>query len=210
MWLDILIAAVFALSTAQGLRKGFAFSLFHSIGLVASVILGYFLYPSFGNLLRRFTGLYDNIHRWLVIKIGGNNPGRIASFLKDLPKPLQEAAENAERTITASISSGLTDFMFNIFSFLLVVVLIRLLLILLPALFSKKHHHGLIGFIDGFFGLLFGAGRGILIIFLLLALLVPLISIIKSDIITNALEASILAQPMYDSNPIFLWLKGFL
>jgi hypothetical protein len=82
--------------------------------------------------------------------------------------------------------------------------------LLFSSLFSKKHNDGIIGFLDGSFGLIAGAIKGLLLIFILLALLVPVISLSSGNGLASALEASRIAGTLYDNNYLLLIVKTHL
>ncbi|MDD2216047.1 MAG: CvpA family protein, partial [Eubacteriales bacterium] len=99
---------------------------------------------------------------------------------------------------------------FQIISFLAVVIGIRLLFILLSSLFGKKRNKGITGFVDGFFGLIVGMLKGAILVFLLLALLVPVIGLSGGDFLADSLRDSSIASTLYDNNLILLIIKDLL
>ena len=127
-----------------------------------------------------------------------------------MPLILQEVIDSIKVSVTTAIASGIADFVFKILCFILVVIIIRLVFLLFSSLFSKKHNDGIIGFLDGSFGLIAGAIKGLLLIFILLALLVPVISLSSGNGLASALEASRIAGTLYDNNYLLLIVKTHL
>ena len=209
MWLDIAVAAVFVFSTAMGIRKGFVQTFIHAAGWLLALVIGYATYSPVAEFLKTKTGLFDYLQLKVATRLNAQGGDSLDSFINALPHALGETVEAAKFSIATTIASGITDFLFNLLSFLLVALAIRFLLYLLSALLSKKHRGGVTGAVDGFFGLLAGALKGILVIFLLLALMVPYLGISGNETLTAALEDSAFAGMLYDNNPIFLALHDF-
>jgi len=210
MWLDIVIAIIFVLSTAQGYRKGFVYTFIHTAGWILAVILGFAWYPRVAAFLYDKTDYYDSIHKKIAEKVAEKGSAVADPVSDSLPTILRDVLDFAEGAVTNALADGLSGFLFNVISFLVVVIAIRFIFLLLSSLLSKKHNEGFPGFIDGFFGLIAGALKGIILIFLLLALMVPVISLSAGDTLTIALEDSRIAGMLYDNNLIFLIVKDFL
>lgn len=199
MWLDIIVAAILALSVSLGVRQGFAYSFFHSLGLIFSVFLAYFTYKPVTAFLSQRFEFYNSFEEWVFLRLESRNL-TFFQFAETLPGPLQAHLNRAESTI----DNILPPLIFSILCFILLVFTYRFILLLFTFIMSKKHHDGSVGFVDTLLGFAFGAIRGILILLLLLALIVPANAIIKSDFIIAALEDSVLARFIYENNPIFM------
>ncbi|MDD3350277.1 MAG: CvpA family protein [Eubacteriales bacterium] len=210
MWLDIAVVVIFLLSTAQGLRKGFVQTFIHAIGWLLALVISYASYPFAASFLKDKTGLYDFLHLSILSRLSDGGSAESDSIINGLPLLLKSPIVAIQDSITATLATGLTDFLFNLMSFLLVALIVRAILLLLSSLLSKKRHGGVTGFVDGLFGLLAGAAKGILLNFVLLALLVPIISFSSGDAIMTALENSMIAKTLYDNNLLFLIIHDFL
>ncbi len=210
MWLDIVIAVIFVISTAQGLRKGFVQTFIHAIGWLLALVVSYACYPFVASFLREKTGFYDFLHLKIITRLNEGDAGTSESMITNLPRMLRTTIESIQTSILETLATGLSDFLFNLISFLLVAFLIRGLLLFLSSLLSKKNRGGVTGFVDGFFGLLAGAAKGIILDFVLLALLVPVISLSAGDSIATALQSSTIASTLYDNNLLFLIIHDFL
>ena len=143
-------------------------------------------------------------------KLSANATETTDPITSGLPTVLQDVIESAENAVTSALADGFSGFLFNVISFLLVVLAVRLVFLLLASLLGKKNQDGVIGFVDGILGLAAGALKGILLIFFLLALLVPVITLSGGDFLTESLVASKIAGPLYDNNLILLIIKGSL
>jgi uncharacterized membrane protein required for colicin V production len=209
MWLDVLVALIFLFSTAQGLRKGFVQTFMHAVGWLLSLVISYACFSQVAAFLKSKTGFYDYLHLKVVARISASASSSTDSILSGLPHILSSSLKSVQTTITETLANTFTDFFFNLMTFLLVAILVRMILYIITSGLGKKHG-GVIGFVDRVLGLLAGAVKGIILIFILLALMVPASSLSAGDALSNALKDSTIASMLYDNNLIFLVIHDFL
>ena len=210
MWLDIFIAVVFVLSTAFGYRRGFVHTFIHTIGWILSIVIALAFHGQASNFLRSNTAFYDALKMKIEDILLEKSAETTAPIVERLPKLFVNAAESAEETLSTLMTDGISDFLFNMVSFLLVILAVRVVLLIVVELLSKKKRNGLIGFVDGVLGLAAGAVKGVIIVFLLLALITPLIGITSDDLLTDQLADSRIAGTLYDNNLILHVIKDAL
>lgn len=210
MWIDIVVAAIFVLSAASGYRKGFIHTFIHTAGWLLSLVLAYAWYPRAAEFLREKTDFYNAIYGKMFERITEEGASIVDPLSGNLPVVLADILESVEKTVTTALAGGLSLLLFNVLSFLLVVVGIRIVFLILLSLLSKKNREGVTGFFDGVLGLLAGSLKGIILIFLLLALLVPVISITGSQALPDALADSRIAGTLYDNNLLFVIINDFI
>ncbi|MDD4593395.1 MAG: CvpA family protein, partial [Parabacteroides sp.] len=133
MWIDIVIALIFVLSTAQGYRKGFIYTFIHTAGWLLAIVLGYVLYPHVSAFLLDKTNFYYGIHEKIADKISDRGSAIIDPVSDNLPTIFGNVVDSAEQAITSALTDGLSDFLFQIISFLAVVIGIRLFFLLLSS-----------------------------------------------------------------------------
>ena len=208
MWMDIVVALIFVISTAAGFRRGFLHTFLHTLGWVLSIALSFVCYTAVEGFLRANTNLYGILYDKIAQRTAEQGSYAASSFTAGMPSILQDFIDSIKNSVAAAIASGVSDYLFKIICFLSVAIVIRFIFLLLCSLISKKHNDGLLGFIDGIFGLLAGAVKGLLLIFLLLAFLVPIISLFPGDSLITTLESSKIAGVLYDNNYLLLFLKG--
>ena len=202
MWLDAILAVIFILSLVHGWKKGFVRSVSHFVGWIAAIILGFSLQDKMANFLLEHTRLYERLHTTIDIKLA-DPESSLSSFFENFPKVLEGPLNGIMDSVGEAASSGLAGILFNIISFLLVVIIVKIIVFIIASFFGKKKRRSLLGFADGVLGLILGAVRGLIFIYVLLALMVPVMNISSGDLLKSGLESSFVAKPMYDSNPIF-------
>jgi uncharacterized membrane protein required for colicin V production len=214
MWLDILILLIVILSMAHGYKNGLIRTVLRAFGWLFSIASAVLIYPHVCAWLSANTNLYDNIRQGLEARFSAHASARAGVILEDIPAVIAKAAEDLASAFAVSVSNGLAAVCFKVLVYLALVFAVKLLASLLSLLFSKRSRgKGILGGIDGLLGLVFGAVRAMLIVFVLLALILPvslLISESANATVSNALFSSMFAGRIYDSNPLLLPIGGLL
>lgn len=211
MVFDIAIAVIVIFSMVFGLRAGFIYSFLHMIGWALSIVLAFVWAPKLKELLLEKTGIYDSIYRTLSERF--TDAVSVERVAASLPSVLKDMVDSLAKLASNAAASNAADFFFTVTAFLLVVIAVKLILSLFISLLSKKYHGGVRGVIDGIFGLLIGFIKGIFIVFVLLALMIPVLGLFDSQLINVAnetLDASYFARTLYDNNALALIIRDFL
>ncbi len=181
-------------------------------GWLLAIILGFVWSPKAKAFLLDKTDYYDSIHKSLAERF--SSAVSAENFFADgFPKILQGVVEKMSRAAADSFADSMTELLFTILSFIAVTLLIKLILWLVIGLFSKKHAGGLTAFLDGLAGLCAGLVKGVLMVFVLFALMVPVMSLASSQFalsFQNWLADSTFACDLYDNNLIILIVRDFL
>ncbi len=212
MVMDIAVIVIIVLSIALGIKTGFVRTFAHAVGWILSLVLGFAFATPVAEFLKSKTAVYDTILETLTEKFVGAT-SNVTESLNALPRILADSFANLTHTITVNAATNIADFVFIVLSFLIVVVIVKIVLLIFVELFSRKNRDGVIGFADGLFGALAGALRGFVIVYILLALLVPVLNLIDSsalDTVVGWLGSSYIAGDMYDNNLILLIIRDFI
>ncbi|MDR2296126.1 MAG: CvpA family protein [Clostridiales Family XIII bacterium] len=214
MQLDILIILIVFASAMIGYRSGLVRTVLRAFGWLLSIAIAALLYPYANELLSANTDVYDNIRSGIEARFSAHVSAKAGVFLEDVPNVIAEAVNKLVSTFSVSVADGVAAVCFKVFVYLALLLAVKLLAFLLSLLFSKRSRgKGLIGGIDGILGFVFGAVRGMLIVLVLLALILPvslLISESANAAVSDMLFASAFAGKLYNGNPLLLLTGGFL
>jgi uncharacterized membrane protein required for colicin V production len=214
MWVDGIIAIILVFTIIQGYRHGFVHTFIHTVGWILAVVLGFVWYPHVIDFLKGKTEFYDSIHGKIAERIAENTGSAADSAMTGIPEVIRDlldkAVDSATTALANSMSDNLTNLIINLIGFLMVALAIKLVLMALTFLFSKEKNSGIIGGVDGFFGLLAGALRGALLVYILLALMGPITSLSGSHFLIGQIDGSVAGSYLYDNNLILQIVKGFL
>ena len=212
MVLDIAVILILAVAMVQGFRNGFVYTFLHMTGWLLSLIVSFVLSPKARIFLLENTDYYDSIHDAIVEKFSSAIDAS-DFFANGFPKILQNAAERMSLAAADSLADSMTELIFTILSLLAVTFLAKLILWLVIGLFSKKHVGGLTAFLDGTAGLCAGFVKGMLVVSVLLALMLPVTALASEQFALTFqgwLADSSFACDLYDNNLILLIVRDFI
>ncbi|MBR2511543.1 MAG: CvpA family protein [Firmicutes bacterium] len=206
MIIDLVLITIMVICLVLGFRKGFLYTIVHSLGWLISLAGAFFLTDPVSGFLKEHTEIYNRIYRLMLGNFSG--PADSASTYYDsLPDVIGEKAAETTNDITESLAATFADAIFAILVFVLIFLVIKIILWLILRGFSKRHRDGLSGCFDGILGLAAGAIKGAILVLLFLALLMPFINFVSpdsADAVMQSLQQSYIAGFLYDHNVILL------
>jgi len=211
MILDILIAVVVIMAMVLGFRAGFLYTFLHTIGWIISLVLAFVWTPKASGFLLENTNLYERIHGAMSVKFA--DAFAVERLAATLPSLLKDMISSLSRLASEAAANAVSDFLFAVTAFLLMVILIKLALFFLISLLSKKKNAGFRGVIDGLLGLIMGFIKGIFVVFVLLAIMIPILGIFDTGLasaVCDSLDSSYFARTLYDNNIFVLVVRDFL
>ncbi len=209
---DIFIALIVLWSMVRGYTQGLAYTLVHATGWVLAAALGFAFTPKLQEWLTNETGLYTMIREKLLMKFTDSAADMTETF-NSLPAVLAEGIGDLKDMVTSSLATRAADIVFTILCFIMIILVVKLVLGLLVLLVSKKNRKGMTGAVDGVLGAVGGFVTGVIMVYIMLALMAPLTAIADPNIteaLNNAIDHSSLTKEMYDNNIIMLIFKDFL
>jgi uncharacterized membrane protein required for colicin V production len=207
MILDIIIVAIILISAYVGKKTGFALTVINFTKWIAIIVLGII----FTRPIKAFLTDNTTMDEWLYKKL---QETLLETSDFKYPEFFPENLTNINESIAGNMANSVVGVFMTLMSFLIVLLFIGLIAIILSAIFSKKHNKdNIIGATDGFVGLAFGLLRGILIVCIILAVMIPATGFImpdKLEAVNKALSDSYIAIILYDNNPLLLFLNNYL
>lgn len=211
---DICMCGICLASALTGMRKGLFLTVISLFRWVLCIFLAYLGTPYIKALLLQSTALKANLASHLSVGIHSLFGEHAYSFLSDLaPAPASQTTSSSgaapvplEEDAATRLADSVSDMLISICAFLLLfVVLLLVSRILIHAMSAGHQRESLVSKADGLLGLLFGVGRGLVFVCLLLLIIFPLLSLIGPDLSAPALEGlqqSHVAGMLYFNNPI--------
>lgn len=204
--IDIILFSILVVIMAISYRNGFISTFLHLVGWIISISCGFFFSPRVKEYLISKDYFYTSINDKLLDKMPqGSTQGSFESG--GIPNLVGNFANNVTNTVSANIASSLTELIMVIISFLIVVILVKLFLYFITIIFSKKNRKGPTGLIDGLLGLAFGFFKGMIVLYIILAIMIPVINLASPEntfAILTSLDSSVLAKDLYNNNPLLL------
>ena len=205
MKMDITVIVIFALTIFLTMRKGFIGTIAGFMKGILSVAAAYFLASPLAALIEGS-------------KIGEATEYRISEALSTkldsseifstLPAMFKQGAESAPSGFIATSAAEIHHAAWIVLSFALILIVVRIFLGLMVSMVkSSRDKEGFTGTIDWILGLIMGMILGLIVVFLFLALLFPVASLIVPDRaqdIMSWFDGSFFAQDLYDNNLLLL------
>ena len=206
MIIDVVLFSVLVVIMAISYRNGFISTFLHLVGWLISLSCGFFFAPRVKEYLISKDFFYTSINDKLLSKMPqGAPPGSLES--EGIPNLVGDFVDNVTDTVSTNIASSLTELIMVIISFLIVVIAVKLFLYFITIIFSKKNRKGPTGLIDGLLGLAFGFFKGMIVLYIILAIMIPVINLTSPEntfAILTSLDSSVLAKDLYNNNPLLL------
>lgn len=212
MILDIIVIVIMVLCMVFGFRRGFVHTFVHTLGWFGAMIAAFFFTSQLKDLLTEKTTLYDQIFTMFSDKLSLSTDS-VTSSAATLPLILNRSVNSATAEASNLLSTKLADLTMTILCFVIIFIVVKALLFFITLAFSRKQNKGFVGFFDGLLGLVAGMIRGIIFVFIFLALLLPITNLVSpasTQLILNSLSASYFSRTLYDSNFIVLIINDFL
>lgn len=206
--MDILAAVILLFSLIRGAQKGFAKTLLSFMQWFICIVAGFFLCASAKEYIIKHTSLDEAINSYILDQI--TTTIEESTPYNAMPDLFSAWINDESSNFVYGTAASLTDVLLTVLSFIAVIIVTKIICSVFVLIFSKDYHDGLIGFLDGLVGLLFGAVRGILLIFLCFAVMVPLLSLMPTEVsepIKTAMDQSYAASAIYDDNLLLILVR---
>ncbi|MDR0852694.1 MAG: CvpA family protein [Clostridiales Family XIII bacterium] len=210
---DILIALILLLFAFLGFKNGLARTLVRLISWVLAVIVALLSCGFLENYVKVHT-LIDEYYFEKVLRICSTFYEKYTSGItEELPEPISDTVDTVGEKFVSETSQRIAGIAFAILIFIIIILFVKLLFFIVERLFSKKYNDGFVGAVDGIVGLILGFAQGAVVVFLLLALILPLSYMINESIyeaVHNTISHSFYAEYLYNNNPILRLAGGEL
>ena len=211
---DIVAGIIMVLLIAWGMRKGFVKSVFSLSSLLLSLVLALTLYPVVSDFLTESV-VADyvrlNVYQVFDSKADEAPATEDPDVMLNLPGSLQKTMTNAV-TETAdalqdTVANSVANLAINLLSILIVFVLVKLILLVLSKLLGAVARLPVIRTANKLLGGIVGGVYGILLVYLILALLTFTTTLNTFNKPTKLVIESKYVSTMYNQNILLNFLK---
>ena len=224
---DIIILVVIAVNVLLGLYRGFISGVLSLAALIGSALLAFMLSGQLTAFLESSTALVDTLMYYTdagsripnldlsLLSVAEVTEGALAQILEmaGLPAAFETAfIENlglasGAQTISAVLSQTIVSVSLSIISFLICFFLAYVVMTFVIHLIAYVFELPVLRHLDSLVGGVFGLIRGVMMVFVLFALVPIILAVVPVDFVGEAVEASQLA-PYFDSRIILQVLRG--
>jgi len=224
-WVDIVILIILTINSLVGVKNGFIVSIFNLIGFIVAYYIAKFNYPIVVEYITKNPDIFNRIKEFVITKVQpiiekSTNLGEGSTILKGLKLPelvtgnvannsIQDLyLQNMTDTVTNVVAETLTNIVINIISFLIVFFVSWIILAIIVKVLDGFVSLPILKQFNKLLGLGVGFLKGILIVFLILAVLTPVISFSPNGAIANGVFDSEIGCYLYNNNILLRYLKN--
>ena len=194
---DLIIVAIIALFTFLGYKRGLVKLAFHLCTFLIAIILAFVLYKPVANLVIEKTGLDESIETSIVNRFvsQGLSEDSPATLTSVIPSIFLKSGEGTVKTVAVAISHASIE----IVCFLGIYFIVRIILRFITALADLIAKIPLLKQFNEVGGIIYGVLEGLLIVFVILAIISLIAPLLDSSILSY-INDSIIGSFLYNNN----------
>lgn len=203
--LDIILLAILVLSLFFGYRKGLIGVVFNLCALLVAIIITWILYTPITNVVIKNTEIDDNIKNVIIEKrVIQNNENKkdengVNKYIQEyVTSPITNKANDVVEETAKIVSEKVVAIGVAIVLF----IVVRIGIILLKFVVEGIAKLPIIKQFDKAGGIVYGAIRGMFIIYIFLAIMFFVMSVNNSGMISNLINTSLVSKYLYANNLI--------
>ena len=203
--LDIILLAILVLSLFFGYRKGLIGVVFNLCAFLVAIIITWILYTPITNVVIKNTEIDDNIKNVIIEKgVIQNNENK--KYENGVNKYIQEYVTspitNKANDVVEETAKIVSEKVVAIGVAIVLFIVVRIGLILLKFVVEGIAKLPIIKQFDKAGGIVYGAIRGMFIIYIFLAIMFFVMSVNNSGMISNLINTSLVSKYLYANNLI--------
>lgn len=204
--IDLILVAILISSIALGYKKGLVGVIFNICAFFVAIVATIVLYKPVSNFIINNTEIDDKIRNTIMEKYGAtetedstSKASGIASFIENT---IQKAENQTRQEAVESLANEISIKAVQVAVALSLFIVIRILLIFLRFITESIAELPILRQFNGAGGAIYGALRGILIIYILVNILYLVVSINQNGKIQEAIDNSHVTKYLYEHNLI--------
>ena len=200
---DIVILAIIVLCIIIGYVRGLTGSLIKIVSFVLSLIIAFVLFVPVSNVIINNTEIDENLEasiRNMIIQDEQNENENMPEAITDyIGQQIDQAADDAKEAIVDSTARDVSLTIVKAGTWIALFIIARILLIFLRFITSLIAKLPVIKQFDKLGGIIYGLLEGLIIVYVLLAL-ISFISPMLNGTLANAIDESFVGSMMYNNN----------
>lgn len=212
--IDLIVIGIILLSTFLGYKKGLIGVAFKIASFIIAIIITLILFKPISNFIINNTEFAQTIENTIVQKLSTAEieNGQIKQENSNLPEVivnyinvgLQNTVNEAKDSIVKIVARNLAETIIDIIVIIGLFIITRLLLLFAKAILEAISEIPIIKQFNKAGGILYGILRGLLLIYLTLAIISLLLPMLDKTAILNIINNSILTKILYNNNIILM------
>ena len=207
---DLIIILIFAIFIFLGYKRGLTGSILKILSFIIALVISFILFKPVSNFIINNTLIDEKIEESIVkiVEKDADEEGKIEEENTDLPqsmvnyinKSVQNAANEAKKTVVENAAKDITIAIVNIGSAIIVFIIARIVLFFIKQLAEFITELPIIKQIDKTGGIIYGIFESLLIIFIIFAIFTLISPLIEGSGILTIINKSVIGGFLYNNN----------
>ena len=203
---DIIVIAIIIACTYAGYKRGLAESLIRILSFAIALCVAFMLFKPVSNIIVDNTNWDENIQASIVQVFEDNNRNEKeedknnSPILEHINKEVENATEEKKKEIVNDTSKKISINIINILAFIGLFIIVRIIINFIKSLTNLITKLPLIKQCDKIGGVIYGIAQGLLIIFITLALITFISTIVNRYEVMEIVNNSYIASKLNDNN----------
>lgn len=200
---DLVILAIFIICIIIGYVRGLTGSLIKILSFVLSIVIAFILFVPISNLIINNTQIDDNLEqsiREMIIGNSGAEEQKMPEAITDyIQQQVENASDSAKEAIADNTAHEVALTIVKAGTWIALFIIARILLIFLRFITSLIAKLPVIKQFDKLGGIIYGVLEGLIIVYVLLAIISFVAPMINNTLV-NAIDESFVGSMMYNNN----------
>lgn len=216
---DLIVVIIIGLTTFIGYKRGFVKTAFGMASFIVALVLAITLYKPVAVVLADRTGIDEWIHETILGKVDEINEEKqiettensenesIKETFENLPEKIKNelGLEEAKTKAKDAIAVKASEIALKLISFVGIYVIARIVLAVACFVLDLVMKAPVLKQANEVLGLIIGLLQGIMSVFVVLAIIMSLSSIVNLDWLLTYVKSSLITSIMYENNFV-MWL----
>lgn len=219
MIVDIVIILIVLFFVLIGKKRGFALSLLSTCSIILSIVISLFLYQPVETYLRENTELKEQISNAIISSMNNEDKsdqestnenqqgeseekGFFNSLINNYVNLGKEKAEETKNQVVQQTAENITENILKVLSFVIVYILVTLILLILKFALKIFTKLPVINQIDKIGGIVLGFAEGVIIVYIIIAIISIVVPEKKDGNISQKIDESYIGRYVYNNNVI--------
>lgn len=200
---DVVILAIMVLCLIIGYVRGLTGSLIKIVSFFLALIIAFILFVPVSNLIIDKTQIDENLEqsiRNMIVQENQENDENMPQTITDyIGQKVEDASDEAKEAVVESTAKDVSITIVKAATWIILFIIARILLIFLRFITSLITKLPVIKQFDKLGGVIYGLLEGLIIIYVLLAIISFIAPMVSSNFI-NAIDESFIGSMMYNNN----------
>ena len=203
---DLVVIGIILLCIIIGYVRGLTGVLINILSFVLSIVIAFVLFVPISNLIIDKTSIDENLEQYIremIIQDNETEDKKMPSAITDyIGKQVEQAADNAKESIVNSTAREVSITIVKAGTWIILFIVARILLVCLRFITGLIAKLPVIKQFDKLGGIVYGVFEGLIIVYVMLAV-ISFISPMINGNLTNTIEESYIGSKMYNNNLLF-------